>query len=174
MSSMTTSIPQRVVEKFIKFNQLKWEDFTPERIASISRAIDSFYIPGVGIQAAEVCRLFYVYSQSRKVYEGICFHLFNLVATKDGKGHIYFVKTSEIGNTEFPVIPSKWHNLDKVVRDNNESSSDSVSVARHSLESQWSSDSVSASVDKSVLNSALSAFTTVCSQLSKILSKVIS
>lgn len=169
----SSSIPQHVVEKFIKYNQLKWEDFTPERIASVSQSIDQLYVPGLGIQASDICRIFFIYNQSRKKYEGICFHLFNLVATKDGKGHIYFVKTSDIGNTEFPVIPSKWHNLDRVVSENYESSSsNSVSKVRSSLESQWSNDSVS-SFDKSALSSALSALTTVCSQLSKVLSKII-
>ena len=176
MSCLTTPIPQSVVEKFIKYNQLKWRDFTPERIASISSEIDNSYISGIGIQAAEICRIFYVYNQSRKEYEGICYHLFNLVATKDGKGHIYFVKTSDIGNTEFPVIPSKWHTLDKVVRDNVSYTDDTISSTRHSLESQWSSSSSSSSsssCDSTILNSALSSITLVCSQLSKLLSKFV-
>ena len=176
-SVSTLSIPQDVVSKFNKFNQLRWEKFTPEFISFASREIDRLYEKGVGIQAADVCRIFYVYNQSRKKYEGICYHLFDLVATKDGKGHIYFVKKSDIGNTEFPVIPSKWHNLDKLVRDNNEYASsnsvnNSISSVRSSLENQWNGSSSVSNVSSEELVNAISSISTLSSELSKLVSNL--
>ena len=179
-STSRVNVPAYVAKLLNDHNQLSWKDFTPERVSSISREIEKNYVNGVGIQAADICRIFYVYNQSRKKYEGICYHLFDLVATKDGKGHVYFVKRSEIGNTEFPVIPSKWHNLDKVIKDKVESDSSSeISVVRTSLENQWSgsfsssSSDSSSSISPSELSSVLSALTEVSSKLSSILSKLV-
>ena len=137
----TVSISESVISKFIKHKQLRWEDFTnPDRFASVSREIEKYYKQGKGIQASDVCRILFIYNQSRKYYEGICYHLFNMVATKDGHGHIYFVKVSDIGNTEFPVIPSRWHNLDKVVRDSlEEDSSSSSAISSSNLDATVSS-----------------------------------
>ena len=101
------------------------------------------------------------------MYEGIAYHLFELVATRDGSGHTYFIKTSEVCSSSFPVVASIWHNYDEVVNEDSDSDSE-LSDARASLENSWSESS--SSVSKSELSTVLSEMLTVCAKLSKVLS----
>ena len=120
MSNSSVSIySSEVEEKFIEHKQLMWKSFTPERVSYLTKEINKVYTPGVGIQAVDLCHILYGYYPARKVYEGICYHIFDLVATKDGSGHIYFIKKSDVGSSSFPVISSIWHNLDLVVEEEN-------------------------------------------------------
>lgn len=168
MSNSSVSIySSEVEEKFIEHKQLMWKSFTPERVSYLTKEINKVYTPGVGIQAVDLCHILYGYYPARKVYEGICYHIFDLVATKDGSGHIYFIKKSDVGSSSFPVISSIWHNLDLVVEEENSSEEDSISSVRDSLETSWSNDS---SVSKSELSTVLSEMLTVCAKLSKVLS----
>lgn len=168
MSNSSVSIySSEVEEKFIEHKQLMWKSFTPERVSYLTREINKVYTPGVGIQAVDLCHILYGYYPARKVYEGICYHIFDLVATKDGSGHIYFIKKSDVGSSSFPVISSIWHNLDLVVEEENSSEEDSISSVRDSLETSWSNES---SVSKSELSTVLSEMLTVCAKLSKVLS----
>lgn len=168
MSNSSVSIySSEVEEKFIEHKQLMWKSFTPERVSYLTKEINKVYTPGVGIQAVDLCHILYGYYPARKVYEGICYHIFDLVATKDGSGHIYFIKKSDVGSSSFPVISSIWHNLDLVVEEENSSEEDSISSVRDSLETSWSSES---SVSKSELSTVLSEMLTVCAKLSKVLS----
>ena len=168
MSNSSVSIySSEVEEKFIEHKQLMWKSFTPERVSYLTKEINKVYTPGVGIQAVDLCHILYGYYPARKVYEGICYHIFDLVATKDASGHIYFIKKSDVGSSSFPVISSIWHNLDLVVEEENSSEEDSISSVRDSLETSWSSES---SVSKSELSTVLSEMLTVCAKLSKVLS----
>ena len=167
MSNSSVSIySSEVEEKFIEHKQLMWKSFTPERVSYLTKEINKVYTPGVGIQAVDLCHILYGYYPARKVYEGICYHIFDLVATKDGSGHIYFIKKSDVGSSSFPVISSIWHNLDLVVEEENSSEEDSISSVRDSLETSWSSES---SVSKSELSTVLSEMLTVCAKLTKVL-----
>lgn len=169
MSNSSVSIySSEIEEEFTEHKQLMWKSFTPERVSYLTREINRAYTPGVGIQASDLCRILYGYYPARKVYEGIAYHIFDLVATKDGSGHIYFIKKSDIGSSSFPVISSIWHNLDLVVEEENSSEEDTISSARDSLENSWSENS--SSVSKSELSTVLSEMLTVCSKLSKVLS----
>ena len=164
MSNSSVSIySSELEEKFTEHKQLMWKSFTPERVSYLTREINRAYTPGVGIQASDLCRILYGYCPKRSMYEGIAYHLFELVATRDGSGHTYFIKTSEVGSSSFPVVASIWHNYDEVV---NEDSDLEVSDARNSLENSWSSES---SVSKSELSTVLSEMLTVCAKLSKVL-----
>ena len=168
MSSSSISIySSEIEEEFTKHKQLMWKSFTPERVSYLTKEINKVYTPGVGIQAVDLCHILYGYYPARKVYEGICYHIFDLVATKDGSGHIYFIKKSDVGSSSFPVISSIWHNLDLVVEEENSSEEDSISSVRDSLETSWSNES---SVSKSELSTVLSEMLTVCAKLSKVLS----
>lgn len=169
MTVKSSVISSDVEELFIQRKQLKWEDFSSsiDRVNYLTSEIERAYVPSVGIQAADLCRILYAYFPARKVYEGIAYHLFNLVATKDGKGHVFFIKKSDIGTSTFPVIPSIWHSLDTVVEE--EGSSSEIAEARSSLESQWDNNS---DVKKSELSSALSSMLKICSKISDLLSKL--
>lgn len=168
MSNSSVSIYSSEIEdKFTEHKQLMWKSFTPERVSFITREINRAYTPGVGIQASDLCRILYGYCPKRSMYEGIAYHLFELVATRDGSGHTYFIKTSEVGSSSFPVVASIWHNYDEVVNEDSDSDSE-LSDARASLENSWSESS--SSVSKSELSTVLSEMLTVCAKLSKVLS----
>ena len=133
MSNSSVSIYSSEIEdKFTEHKQLMWKSFTPERVSFITREINRAYTPGVGIQASDLCRILYGYCPKRSMYEGIAYHLFELVATRDGSGHTYFIKTSEVGSSSFPVVASIWHNYDEVVSEDADSDSE-LSNARASL-----------------------------------------
>lgn len=166
MSSSSISIySSEIEEKFTKHKQLMWKSFTPERVSYLTREINRAYTPGVGIQASDLCRILYGYCPKRSMYEGIAYHLFELVATRDGSGHTYFIKTSEVGSSSFPVVASIWHNYDEAVSEDSDSE---VSDVIASLENSWSESS--SSVSKSELSTVLSEMLTVCAKLSKVLS----
>lgn len=167
MTSSSSFISSEIEEKFNQYKQLRWEDLTPDRIAYISKEIEKSYVPSVGIQAADMCRILYGYYPTRKMYEGIAYHLFDLVVTKDGKGHVFFIKKSDIGSSTFPVVSSVWHNLDTITDE--EDNSIEISNVRNSLETQWDN----SSVDKGTLSTVLSSMLKVCSKLSELLGKTI-
>ena len=160
------SISSEVEEQLIQNKQYRWKDFTPERVAYISQEIEKHYVPSVGIRIKDLCSILYGYNPARRSYEGICFHFFNLVATKNGKGNVFFIKKSEVGSSAFPVIPSIWHNLDTVVE---EDGSSELSDVVNSLENSWNNSS-SSELDVNLLHKVCSTLLETCSKLLKLIS----
>ena len=75
MTVKSSVLSSDVEELFIQRKQLKWEDFSSsiDRVNYLASEIERAYVPSVGIQAADLCRILYAYFPARKVYEGIAY-----------------------------------------------------------------------------------------------------
>lgn len=143
--------------------ELRVEDFTEERVSSLKEMINGVYEEGVGISGKVLSQILFGYQQELKKYEGIAYHFFDLVATRDPNkknGSLLLVRKSEIGSTLFPVAPSAYHTLDTV---------SSISSVKKAVDSVWadSSESSSSSISKSssILSSLFTELSNTCSKI---------
>ena len=88
--------------------------FTPERVNILKEQIKKEYVPNKGIMGSTLSRILFGYQQALYKYEGLAYYLFDLVATRsDGigakKGKLFFIYTSDIDKTPYPVISSNYH-----------------------------------------------------------------
>lgn len=183
-TSTSSSVNTDVVEELRRCKELCVENFTPERVATLAKQISKAYEPGFGIGATVLSRILFGYQQAIYRYEGIAYHFFNLVATRNDnssakrKGTLFFVYAEDAGNTEFPVCESEWHNVADIVSKRKEleegwsPNSSSLSETSKVSSSEESSLSSTSSLSSSVSNSSVSVVSSVLSELSEVLSKL--
>lgn len=105
-----------VIEELKNKKENKVNNFTPERILRLKEQISKAYEPKKGISATKLSRILFGYQQAIYKYEGLAYHFFDLVATRDTlnktrKGSLFFVYKEDVGKTIYPVCYSDWHNL---------------------------------------------------------------
>ena len=150
LSSITEALKSR--------GELRVEDFTEERIASLSKQIDNVYESGTGISGKVFSEILFGYQQELRKYEGIAYHFFGLVVTRDSNrknSPLFLVKKDEINSAMFPVAPSAYHNL-------------SVKKAIDSVWEDTSEPSISTS--SSIISSLFNELSNIYSKLSDVFS----
>lgn len=147
-----------ITETLKSRGELRVEDFTEERISSLSKQINSVYESGTGISGKVFSEILFGYQQELRKYEGIAYHFFGLVVTRDSSrknSPLYLVRKEEIDSAIFPVAPSDYHTLN----------------IKKAIDSVWEDTSKSSvSTSNSIISSLFNELSNIYSKLSDVFS----
>jgi len=160
---LSSTISSGVYETLKEAGELRVDDFTTERVDFLREEINENYEEGVGISGSKFSKLVFGYQQELKRYEGIAFHIFGLIATKDPnrkKGPLFLVYKDDAGKTLFPVSASKFHHFN------------SIGSIRNSVDNIWNNEKLKQDNIINCLSALLDNMSSLCSSLSNVIANL--